>query len=80
MTVPPPEGPAIVTVREVYDLVLQVKERIDRQNVHDLAKDVEDHETRIRGLEKWVWRASGIAALVGAGLSQALDRLGTFAP
>lgn len=31
----------------------------------DLRADVADHEARIRSLEKWVWRAAGLAAAVG---------------
>jgi len=71
----PPEGPAIVTVREVYDLVLQVKERLDAQNVAAMQKDIDDHETRLRSMERWIWRASGMAAIGGAGISYVLDKV-----
>ncbi len=60
---------AIVTLREVYDLVLSVKQEVAGQNVRGIVSDVNDHEARIRSLEKWVWRASGFAVLGGAGLS-----------
>lgn len=71
----PSEGPAIVTLREVYDLVLSVKQEVAGQNVPDIRIDVADHEARIRSLEKWVWRASGFAALGGAGLSLVVQEL-----
>lgn len=71
----PPEGPAIVTQREVYDLVLTVKQEVSMQNVPDIRNDVTDHEARIRALEKWVWRASGLAALAGAGLSMVIEKI-----
>lgn len=70
-----PEGPAVITLREVYDLVLSVKQELSSQNVPDMKVDVTDHEARIRALEKWVWRASGLAAVAGAGLSQIISEL-----
>lgn len=70
-----PESPAIITIREVYDEVMAVKSSLASQNVGALQRDVEDHEARIRSLEKWVWRASGLAALAGAGLSQVLGQV-----
>jgi hypothetical protein len=70
-----PEGPAIVTLREAYDLVLSVKQEVAGQNVPDIRIDVSDHEARIRSPEKWVWRVSGFAALGGAGLSLVVQDL-----
>lgn len=72
----PPDAPAVITLREVYDLTLAVKQRLDAQNIAGLERDVEDHEKRIRELEKWIWRASGLAALGGAGLGQVLGWIG----
>lgn len=69
------DGPAIITVREVYDLVLQVKEKLDGQDVAAMQKDIEDHEQRIRGLERFVWGAAGIGAVGGAVLSQIVTRI-----
>jgi len=62
----PPEGPAIITLREVYDLVLEVRSEVTLLKTTEMKADVADHETRIRALEKWIWRASGIAATIGA--------------
>ena len=62
----PGDSPAIITIREVYDLVLEVRQEVALLKTTELTKDVDDHEARIRSLEKWVWRAGGIAAAIGA--------------
>jgi len=62
----PPEGPAVITLREVYDLVLEVRSEVALLKTTELKHDVEDHETRLRTVERWQWRAAGIAAAIGA--------------
>jgi hypothetical protein len=42
----------------------------------DTTRDLTDHESRLRALEKAVWRASGVAAVVGAGVGVAASLLG----
>ncbi len=76
----PNDGPAVITLREVYDLVVEVRQEVALLKTTELAKDVDDHEARIRALEKWVWRAGGIGAAAGAAggavLSQVWSALG----
>ena len=76
----PSEGPAIITLSEVYDLVLDVRAEVTLLKTTELKTDVADHEARIRSLEKWVWRAGGIAAAIGAAggtlLSEMIGRAG----
>lgn len=63
----PSTGPspteARVTIREVYDIVLEVRDSV--AVVPSIRKDVDDHESRIRSLERKVWIAAGAAALLG---------------
>ncbi|SNS41801.1 hypothetical protein SAMN06309944_0173 [Micrococcales bacterium KH10] len=55
-----------ITIREVFDGVQEIKQTLAGMQGH---KDtLDDHETRIRGLEKLVWKAAGVAATVGAAL------------
>ena len=76
MTVPPDTDTApIVNLRTVYNEVVKVKETLTSSNIPDMKTGIKDHENRIRELERWVWRASGLAALAGAGLSQIIDRV-----
>lgn len=57
-----PDGtPAIITLREVYDAVMELK-----GTVGGTPAVVEDHERRIRVLEQRVWQAAGGAAALGA--------------
>lgn len=59
-----------ITLREVYDAVIELK--------YELAhtpKQVDDHEKRIRSLERLTWSLSGVATLLGAGLSQLITAL-----
>ena len=69
------ESTTVITLREVYDEVMAVKATLSTQNVGALQRDVDDHEARIRNLEKWVWRASGLAALAGAGIAQLVAQI-----
>lgn len=74
MSVPPNTNTIhIVTLKTVYDEVVNVKDTLNGANIPDIKEDISDHEYRIRELEKWVWRASGLAALAGAGLSQMIS-------
>lgn len=70
MNMPPPDQPAVITLREVYDLVQEVRTEVTFLKTTELKDDVSDHETRIRALERWIWRAGGIAAVGGAVLGQ----------
>ena len=76
MSVPPyTHSHHIVTLKTVYDEVVSVKDTLNGANIPEIKADIRDHEYRIRELEKWVWRASGLAALAGAGLSQMISVL-----
>lgn len=54
-----------VTLDEVYRLLIEVREDVITLKATNSAKTVDDHEARIRSLEKWIWRASGISAVAG---------------
>ncbi len=60
----PPE-PAEITLREVYDIVQELKFELAH-----IPRIADDHEKRIRNLERLIWSLSGVATLLGAGLSQ----------
>lgn len=62
-----------VTLNDIYATVQRVEKKVDA--MEGQKEDIADHEERIRSLEKWIWRASGLAALGGAGLGQALTKL-----
>lgn len=38
-----------------------------RSDLENTTKSVEDHETRLRAVEKMMWKAMGAAALLGTG-------------
>ena len=76
MVVPPDtHSNPIVTLKTLYDEVVNLKDTLNGANIPDIKADVRDHEYRIRELERWVWRASGLAALAGAGISQMINVL-----
>jgi hypothetical protein len=56
-------APAVITLREVYDLVVEVRDTVAIVPTH--AKTLDDHEGRIRALERKVWLAAGAAAVIG---------------
>lgn len=64
---------AEITLREVFDAVMDVKNTLAGMASHGDA--IKDHETRIRALEKWVWGAAGTGVVGGAALSQLITAL-----
>lgn len=65
-----PDGPAVITLREVYDVVMEVK-----GTVSGIPTAVQDHERRLRVLEQRVWQAAGGAAALGAVLGLVGERI-----
>jgi len=59
------EDTAQITLREVYDLVLELKTEMS-----PTPSLLRDHEDRIRDLERKVWSYSGISAVAAVVLSQ----------
>lgn len=64
------EPSARITLREVYDAVQSLKAELS-----SLPKIAEDHEDRIRELERRVWSFAGLATVLGAGLAQLITFL-----
>jgi hypothetical protein len=62
--------PAEITLREVYDIVQELKFELAH-----IPRIADDHEKRIRNLERLIWSLSGVATLLGAGLSQLITVL-----
>lgn len=61
---------AVITLREVYDLVLELKTEMS-----STPSTLRDHEDRIRDLERKVWSYSGISAVAAVVLSQVVTLL-----
>lgn len=64
------EDTAVITLREVYDLVLELKTEMSTTPTQ-----LRDHEDRIRDLERKVWSYSGISAVAAVVLSQVVTAL-----
>jgi hypothetical protein len=64
------EDTAQITLREVYDLVLELKTEMS-----PTPSLLRDHEDRIRDLERKVWSYSGISAVAAVVLSQVVTAL-----
>ena len=60
-----PLGPIVITSREVYDAVVRLTGRVDVLISQQSAtqQDVNDHETRLRALERARWPIASIATL-----------------
>ena len=61
---------AIITLREVYDAVVGLKEELN-----GVPKITADHEERIRELERRIWGFAGVATILGAALAQLVSFL-----
>lgn len=68
MTEKKPEQELVVQIslRDIYDTVVGIDKKVD-----PLVREVEDHEGRIRALERQVWAWVGAAGVI-AGLAGAL--------
>lgn len=72
MTAQIPDGSVIITPTQMYSEIQSANAKIDHLTaiidpaMQDMRHDVADHETRIRTLEMWRWKAAGVGAAVGA--------------
>lgn len=64
-----------ITLHDIYGAVLGLQS--DMVQIKNNSTTVTDHETRIRALERWIWRASGIAAALGAAGGTAISQIMT---
>lgn len=66
------ENGAVITAREIYDGVMDVRSRVDVLigGTEATRVQVNDHEDRIRGLERWRYTLP-ISAVVAAGSAAA---------
>ena len=52
-----------ITLDDIYRELIELK-----RSVNDVPADVQDHESRIRTLEKVVWSAAGISGILSGAL------------
>lgn len=66
---------AEITLKEVYDILVEVRTDVTsiKADLKNTSEDVQDHEARLRVVEKWIWGAAGAGAVGGAGLSQIIS-------
>lgn len=70
MTLPPdPQPYVVIGLKEVYDAVLRLQAIVERQTSQqdEHGRDLVDHETRLRSLERGRWPLSTITALAALG-------------
>lgn len=63
-------GAVTITAKEVYDKLSELVVAMS-----PVPARVEDHETRLRSLERKVWAAAGFAAAIGTGIGTVLSQL-----
>lgn len=61
--------PVRITQKEIYAAVTRVEKELIA--LSSLKEDVQDHETRLRELEKKVWQSSWISGLISAVVTSA---------
>lgn len=61
-----PQFVVAITLKEVYDAVVALTGRVDLSIYQqgEMRRDVDDHETRLRSLERGRWPLPALAALV----------------
>jgi len=70
-------GTVVITTREIYDTLLGIREDLRGMSTTlPNHKDMlDDHESRIRSLERAKYWIAGVAAVMGAGATEALSRI-----
>lgn len=73
-TTPIPDGSVVITptqmyaeVREIHEMVRSVSAKIDALPVADHGQRLDDHETRIRSIERARWPLPSFAAVTSIG-------------
>lgn len=64
-----PLGGVTITAREIYDAVVRLTGRVDVliEQQNEARHDLQDHETRLRTLERARWPLPSLAVLIAAG-------------
>ena len=82
MTMTPPNednssGHVVVTLAQIYSVVLEVQVDVSdiKTALTEVSKKTEDHETRIRALERRVWAAGGAGGAIGGFLTYLISIL-----
>jgi hypothetical protein len=59
-------GPVVVTSREIYDQLVRVVAAVERlgDKLDEQNRDLHDHETRLRSLERARWPLPALAVIV----------------
>lgn len=76
-----PEGSVVITPTAMYMELQRVGAEVRHistlldPSLADIRNDVKDHETRLRAVERRVWAATGIAALLAGGGGALLTRI-----
>lgn len=72
-----PPGAIIITTREIYDELKGIREDLKGITaiVPSHSEQLDDHETRMRSLEKAKYWIAGMSAALGAGAVEALSRI-----
>jgi ElaB/YqjD/DUF883 family membrane-anchored ribosome-binding protein len=74
----------VITIKDVYDTMVaqgkvleSVHSRLDKVTMKHESHDqwFDDHEQRLRDLEKFRWQAAGIASVVGSIVGVIVSRL-----
>lgn len=62
---PEPLGGVVITAREIYDAVVRLSGQLDVLIAQhgETARDVQDHEVRLRSLEKAKWPLPSLAVV-----------------
>lgn len=60
-----------ITPERIYEVVMETRDAVRGldSSLIETAKDLVDHETRLRSMERKVWGFSGVAGIVGSVLT-----------
>jgi hypothetical protein len=70
-----PPGSVVITPTELYKEMQGIDQKLDevRVDLKPVLAAIPDHESRLRALERRMWIASGVAAVLGGGLGKMIS-------
>jgi hypothetical protein len=72
-----PPGSAVVSPEEMYREIRATHDTVTRieLSLQLVPAELKDHEARLRTLERWTWRATGIATVLAGAVGTAAGLL-----
>lgn len=72
-----PDGAVVITTKEIYEELKGIRSDLQKvaETLPSHRETLDDHEDRIRGLERAKWMVAGVSAFLGGGGATVIQQL-----